>query len=73
MKKNCLESLMLGVYVKAMTPDKQIEMLERALVIMSLSIAFDDEATTMQIIEKQEELIRTAKTQAMQDMEIPGL
>lgn len=48
-------------------------MLERTAQILALSIAFDDEATTMQVIEKQEELIRTAKTQAMQDMEIPGL
>ena len=70
MSKNYLESILLKVYVQGMEPDKRVEMLERALVIVAQSLAFDDRLSFREIVEKQEIIIRTAKVQAMEDMQI---
>ncbi len=70
MSKNYLESILLKVYVQGMEPDKRVEMLERALAIVAQSLAFDDRLSFREIVEKQEIIIRTAKVQAMEDMQI---
>lgn len=70
MSKNYLESILLKVYVSDMDPDKRVEMLERALVIVAQSLAFDDRLSFREIVEGQEIIIRTAKVQAMEDMQI---
>lgn len=53
---------------------QRVEMLERALTIMAIALALNDRLPIEEQVAKQEELIRFAKIQALEDMRIlPGL
>ena len=69
MSKNYLESILLKVYENHMVPDDQVELLQRAVVILAMALAFDDKLTFREMVAKQDELITDAKVQAMRDME----
>ena len=69
-KKNCLESLLLGVYVKAMPSNDHVELLTRTVVILAMALAFDDRLTPEESVEKVDQFIHDAKVQALRDMEI---
>lgn len=53
-----------------MTPNDQIELQQRALVILAMALAFDERLTFREMVAKQDDLIHSAKVQALRDMEI---
>lgn len=57
-------------YCVAIMYSQRVEILERALVLLAQSLAFEERATFEQQVAKQDELIRFAKLQAMESMGI---